>query len=175
VLLPVRDATRFIEECLASLAAQTLTDHEVVAVDDGSTDGTRELLAASGDARVRIVTSPGSGLVAALNAGLAATRSPLVARMDADDIAHPERLAIQAERLSEDVSVDVLGSRVRLIGEAPRGNEGMRRYVEWSNGLLDHRGITSDLLVESPMVHPSVAMRTSRARTPAIVPNGSVT
>jgi glycosyltransferase involved in cell wall biosynthesis len=164
VLLPVRDAAPFMEACLASLAAQTLADHEVVAVDDGSTDGTLALLQQSGDARVRVVPARGRGLVAALNAGLAAARGPLLARMDADDVAHPERLAIQAARLTHDAAVDILGTRIRLTGRTPRGNAGMRRYVEWSNGLLDHDAIASDMLVESPIVHPTVAMRTETLR-----------
>jgi hypothetical protein len=84
--------------------------------------------------------------------------------MDADDVAHPERLAIQAARLGADASVDVLGSRVRLTGDTPRGNSGMRSYVEWSNGLLDHEAIVADMLVESPLVHPSVALRTEALR-----------
>jgi glycosyltransferase involved in cell wall biosynthesis len=165
VLLPVRDAAPFLESCLASLAAQTLTDHEIVAVDDGSTDGSRALLDSFAEARLRVLSSPARGLVAALNAALGAARSPLVARMDADDIAHPERLAVQVERLTVDASVHILGSRVRLIGSTPGGSGGMRSYVAWSNGLLDHRSIVADLFVESPLVHPSVAARTETLRT----------
>jgi glycosyltransferase involved in cell wall biosynthesis len=164
VLLPVRDAAPFVESCLASLAAQTLADHEIVAVDDGSTDGSRDLLDGFRDDRLRVLSSPGRGLVAALNAGLAAARSPVLARMDADDLAHPDRLAIQVERLASDPSVHILGSRVRLIGSTPGGSGGMRSYVAWSNELLDHPSIVADLLVESPLVHPSVAARTETLR-----------
>ncbi len=165
MLLPVRDAAPFVSSCLASLAAQTFTDHEIVAVDDGSTDGSRDLLEGFRDDRLRVLPCPGRGLVAALNAGLAAVESPLLARMDADDVAHPERLAIQVERLGADPSVQILGSRVRLIGSTPGGNAGMRSYVAWSNELLDHRAISADLLVESPLVHPSVAARTEALRS----------
>jgi glycosyltransferase involved in cell wall biosynthesis len=145
---------------MRSLFAQTLRDHEVVAVDDGSTDGSGELLEAWArrDRRLRVVRTPPLGLVAALNAARAAARAPLLARMDADDVAHPERLALQAARLRADPATDILGCRVRLLG--PRaGNAGMRAYVRWLNGLLDHQAITRDLLVESPLAHPSVMMR----------------
>ena len=73
VLLPVRDAGATLDECLASLRAQTLVDHEVIAVDDGSTDGSRERSgrAARADERVRVLSGPARGLVAALNHGLA--------------------------------------------------------------------------------------------------------
>jgi glycosyltransferase involved in cell wall biosynthesis len=162
VLLPVRDAGATLAACLDSLSAQTLADHEVVAVDDGSTDGSGERLAerARGDPRLRVVTTPALGLVSALNRSLAEARAPLVARMDADDEAHPERLARQVERLERDTAVDVLGCRVEAIaadGRAATG--GMAAYVAWQNSLLDHDAIRRDRFVESPLVHPSVVMR----------------
>jgi hypothetical protein len=82
--------------------------------------------------------------------------------MDADDVASPERLARQADRLERDPSTDVLGCRVELLGGS--GKAGMREYVEWSNRLLDHDAIVRDLFVESPLVHPSVAMRAGALR-----------
>jgi hypothetical protein len=159
VLLPVRDAAETLGGCLDSLAAQSLGDHEVVAVDDGSRDGSSAILEARArsDPRVRVVRTPPQGLVGALNQALALARAPVVARMDADDVARVERLRLQAERLARDPAVDVLGSRVALVGEA--AGAGMRGYVEWQNTLLDHEVIVRDIFVESPLVHPSVAMR----------------
>jgi glycosyltransferase involved in cell wall biosynthesis len=162
VLLPVRNAEATLGQCLASLAAQTLDDHEVVAVDDHSTDGSRALLeqAARGDERLRLVDNPGGGLVAALNAAAAAARAALLARMDADDVSHPDRLRAQAARLESEATLTVLGTRVRLFG-GTRLNQGMRTYVRWLNALLDHDAIVRDLYVESPLAHPSVMMRAS--------------
>jgi glycosyltransferase involved in cell wall biosynthesis len=159
----VRDAERTLPECLDSLRAQTLADFEVVAVDDGSRDASRALLedAARRDRRVRVADGGGRGLVAALNTALAAARAPLVARMDADDRCAPERLARQAERLHGDAGVDVLGTRVRLLGIA---NGGMRAYVAWLNELVTHDAIVRDLFVESPLAHPSVMMRAAALR-----------
>ena len=159
VLLPVRDAAATLGACLDSLAAQTLADHEVVAVDDGSRDGSGELLRARArsDARLRVFSTPPLGLVSALNRALAEARAPLVARMDADDRAARDRLSLQAERLERDAVVDVLGCRVRVVGGPP--GEGMRAYVRWQNALLDHAAMARDRFVESPLVHPSVAMR----------------
>jgi hypothetical protein len=80
--------------------------------------------------------------------------------MDADDVAHPERLERQTRRLDEDSGVDVLGCRVELVSSPGTPiNGGMQAYVEWSNGLLDHRSMARDRFVESPLVHPSAAMR----------------
>ncbi len=97
VLLPVRDAEDTLCECLDSLAAQTLSDHEVVAVDDGSQRRQRRAARGPrlGDPRLRVLRTAPLGLVPALNRGLEVAPSPLVARMDADDVAHPERLERQ--------------------------------------------------------------------------------
>jgi glycosyltransferase involved in cell wall biosynthesis len=162
VLLPVRNAEETLSECLASLAAQSLEDHEVVAVDDHSTDGSRGLLERAGraDRRVRVVDNPGRGLVAALNAAAGVAAAPLLARMDADDVSHRERLSAQAARLDSEPGLTVLGTRVRLFG-GPLRSEGMRAYVSWLNALLDHDAIARDLYVESPLAHPSVMMRAS--------------
>jgi glycosyltransferase involved in cell wall biosynthesis len=164
VLLPVRDAAATLDACLGSLAAQTLADHEVVAVDDGSRDGSGEILRARArsDARLRVVSTHPLGLVSALNRALAEARAPLVARMDADDRAHEERLSRQTERLEGDPTVDVLGCRVRLAGAA--AGEGMRTYIRWQNGLLDHDAMARDRFVESPLVHPSAAIRRAALR-----------
>lgn len=165
VLLPVKDAAPTLAECLHDLGVQTLEDHELVAVDDGSRDGSLELLerAAQADARVRVLrTSPPGGLVAALNVGLGAVRAPLLARMDADDRCPPERLALQAAALERDPGLHILGARVELFGELV--GPGMQAYVAWSNSLLDDAAIRRDLFVESPLVHPSVMLRTEALR-----------
>jgi glycosyltransferase involved in cell wall biosynthesis len=167
VLLPVRDAEATLRACLDSLAAQTLGDHEVVAVDDGSEDGSAALLLARArvDPRLRVVRTPRRGLVGALSVALAEARAPLVARMDADDLARAPRLARQAERLEQDPEVDVLGCRVALAPSPGAGaGEGMRAYVEWQNALVDHEAMARDRFVESPLVHPSVAARTATLR-----------
>ena len=78
--------------------------------------------------------------------------------MDAVDVSHPERLRAQAARLAADRTVDLLGTRVRLVGEGLAA-AGMRAYVAWLNGLLHHDAIVRDLYVESPLAHPSVMMR----------------
>jgi glycosyltransferase involved in cell wall biosynthesis len=162
----VRDARSTLPACLRSLAAQTLLAHEVIAVDDGSTDGSARLLEewAAGDARVRVIAQAAEGLVAALNRGLGEVRAPLTARMDADDVADPRRLELQVAALAGDASLTAIGSRVRVLAEADVRNQGMRAYVDWQNGLLTHEQVVRDLYVESPLVHPSVTLRTNALR-----------
>jgi glycosyltransferase involved in cell wall biosynthesis len=160
VLLPVRDALPFLGDCLASLAAQSLGDFEVVAVDDGSRDGSHELLAATArrDRRLRLLRQPRRGLVAALNRGLAACRAPYVARLDADDLAARRRLELQAAALDVDPELGVLSCRVRHFPSSAVGR-GFRIYERWLNRLVSHEQIVRERFIESPLPHPSVMAR----------------
>lgn len=167
MLLPVRDGGPRLDGCLDSLAAQTLADHEVIAVDDGSTDGSGERLLARArlDPRLRVVRTPPRGLVAALMLGLGEARAAFVARMDADDVAHPERLHLQLARLEGEPGLDVLGCRVAVSSDpGTRPGAGMAAYVDWSNGLLDHETLARERFVEAPLVHPSVVLRATAMR-----------
>jgi glycosyltransferase involved in cell wall biosynthesis len=160
ILLPVRNEARHLPAALASLAAQTLTDWELVAVDDNSSDATPAILAAAAarDSRIRLLANPDRGLVPALNHGLAACRAPLVARMDGDDVCHPRRLAVQATLMASRPEVGLVACRFRHF---PRQElrVGMLAYEEWQNTLVSHETISRDLFVESPFVHPSVMVR----------------
>ena len=97
VLLPVYNAADTLAASLSSIAAQTFTNFRVLAVDDGSTDASPDILAdwAARDKRFKIVRRPNAGIVTALNVGLALAAAPFIARMDADDISLPERFDVQ--------------------------------------------------------------------------------
>ncbi len=160
ILMPVRNEERLLPAALASLARQSLHEWELVAVDDGSTDASGAILsaAAATDPRIRVLHRPPHGLVAALNAGLAQCRAPLVARMDGDDICHPHRLERQAAFLESHPEVTLVACQVRHVPRQ-RLTEGMRSYEGWQNRLLSHADIMRDLYVESPFTHPSVLFR----------------
>ena len=158
ILMPVYDAAATLPAALRSISAQTFRDWELVAVNDGSGDTSLEILdrGARKDRRIRVLTGAHAGIVAALQSAAGLATAPMIARMDADDVMHPRRLMLQAARLASSPSVDVLATRVRSIGETA---EGMRRYVDWQNGLLTHDELVSNFFVESPIAHPSVLMR----------------
>jgi len=160
VLLPARNAEATLRPALRSILRQSFRDLELVAVDDGSTDGTAAILAeaAAADPRVRVVRGPGRGIVAALEAGRAICTGELVARMDADDVAHPARIAEQVARLDGDPSLDGLGCNVAMF-PPQRIAEGMRLYVGWLNGLHTAEDVARERFVESPLVHPAVILR----------------
>ncbi|GFO63215.1 glycosyltransferase [Geomonas paludis] len=160
ILMPVRNEEQHLPAALASLSAQSFRDWELVAVDDGSTDRTPDILAraAAADARVRVLATGGQGLVPALNLGLAECRSELVARMDGDDISHPARLQAQIGYLAAHPEVGLLATSFHHFPRRHIGS-GMMGYQQWQNSLLCHDAILADIFVESPFVHPSVIFR----------------
>jgi GT2 family glycosyltransferase len=165
ILLPAFDAAATLPACLRSLARQTETRWECIAVDDGSRDGTRALLDAFArrDPRLRVVATPHRGLVAALNDGLARCRAPLVARMDADDVMHRERLARQLAALAARPALAAVGCHVRLFPRAGL-RDGMRDYEAWLNTIDDAARVRAEAFVECPIVHPTLLARTDALR-----------
>src|SRR5688500_18943327 len=115
VLLPVRNGLPWLREALDGLSRQTLSDFELLALEDGSTDGTAEMLAAWLDTRLRVIPTGGVGVAAALTIGLDQARAPLVARHDADDVSVPARLEIQARYLAARTDVGVVASVAEYI------------------------------------------------------------
>ncbi|MGE4579595.1 MAG: glycosyltransferase [Desulfuromonadales bacterium] len=161
LLLAVRNEERFLPAALASIFRQSFTDWELVAVDDGSTDGTPAILAQAGQHfpdKVRIIRQPAKGLVEALNLGLERCRAPLVARMDGDDVCHPHRLFAQHTYMQYHPEVAVISCHIRHFPR-PQLSEGMKTYEAWQNSLLTHEDIQRDRYVESPLTHPSVMYR----------------
>jgi glycosyltransferase involved in cell wall biosynthesis len=160
VLMPARNAVATVRAAASTILRQTLRDLVLIAVDDGSTDGTGELLRrmAERDPRLRVIHAAGEGIAHSLNRALAACDAPIVARMDADDLAHPLRLALQLGAFAADPALVAVGSQVKLF---PRRalRPGMVRYVEWLNGLTTRVLVERDLFVESPLVHPASMIR----------------
>jgi len=162
IYIPCYNAVETLDETLDSLTLQTLTDIEVIAVDDGSTDSTLNLLHswASRDSRIRVISRPHRGVIEAANVGIAACCAPYIARMDADDRAHPERLAVQHDYLESNPETAVVSS---LVTPFPQDDvrEGYRIYVQWLNSLVSNDDIRREMFVESPMANPSVMVRKS--------------
>jgi hypothetical protein len=120
VVLPVRNGAAFLEQALESVLSQTLRELELIVVDDGSTDRTPEILAdvAVRDRRVRLLSGGRSGVIPALNEGCAAADAPFIARLDADDVALPERLERQVAVLDARSEVGLVGGAYFTIDEA---------------------------------------------------------
>src|SRR3954465_13575599 len=114
VVMPVYNAQRYLAEAVDSILAQTWRYFEFVIVDDGSTDRSPKLLEryAVRDSRIKLTLRPNTGIVGALNDGIAAASGEFPARMDADDVALPRRLEKQVAYLTELPKVMALGLKV---------------------------------------------------------------
>ena len=162
VLLPCYNAALTLQETLTSIDAQDFTDFEVLMVDDGSEDETRDIMTAfaSRNARFRLLALEHAGIIPALNHGLHACRGEYIARMDGDDLMHPQRLGLQAAFLDAHPDVTLVSS---LVQGFPAGQlrQGFKIYIDWLNSLTTHADICRQIFVESPLCHPSVTFRKS--------------
>lgn len=162
VLLPYRNNAATIDEAIGSIVAQRGVSFELVAVDDGSTDEGPAIARArtKGLVNVTHLATGGVGIVRALAAAREHARGLYLARMDGDDLAHPERLGKQLEALTRrdrPENLALVATRVRVFPEdVARERRGVGLYVEWQNGLVSHEDHARELFVESPVCHPSV-------------------
>jgi glycosyltransferase involved in cell wall biosynthesis len=158
--MPARDAAGTLPSALRSIARQSLHAWECIVVDDGSRDETASIAADAArlDARIRLVTTPPAGIVAALNTGLAQCRAPYVARMDADDVMRADRLERQRRALDAEAGLAAVGSHVRLCPRASL-SAGRRAYEHWLNSIASARDVRRDRFVECPLAHPTVMIR----------------
>jgi len=160
ILLPVWNAEATLSVCLRSLLRQTETDWECVVVDDGSSDRSLEIANAfaATDSRFRVEARRREGLVPTLNAGISLCSAAIVARMDADDWMHRDRLRMQCESLAANPDLDAVGCYTRSF---PRRTltDGRRRYEDWLHSQNDAEHIWRDRFIECPIAHPSLIIR----------------
>jgi glycosyltransferase involved in cell wall biosynthesis len=152
VLMGVRDGAPWVAGAVASILGQTLADLELIVVDDGSTDDTPMLLAGVRDTRLVVERQTPDGLTRALGRALGRARAPLVARLDADDVARPDRLERQHAFLAAHPEVGLLGSVARVVDEAGR-ELGEVRPPE------DDATLRRALIRRNPFVHSSIMAR----------------
>ena len=162
IVMPLRNAATTLAETLDSIQSQTLQNIEVIMIDDFSEDDTRLIAEAlcNSDRRFRCIKATNRGLVPALNQGIREAQSPLIARMDGDDIMLPSRLEKQWELLEQQPSVGVVSCGVRSFSDGEIG-EGYRLYDSWLNSLVSHEAIYKARYIESPLAHPTAVVRRS--------------
>ncbi|WP_226894932.1 glycosyltransferase [Luteolibacter marinus] len=159
IVMPFKNAASTLPEALRSVLAQTFHDWELLAVDDHSEDGSAELVRSicGNDPRVRLMANAGPpGVVGASRTAGEAARAGWLARMDSDDISHPERLERQWNLTCARPELDVIGCGVEIL--SPLG-EGMVRHVEWVNAQMGPTSISNARFIENPLVHPSSLMK----------------
>lgn len=120
VVLPLYNAQDYVADAVRSVLAQSFSDFELLILNDGSTDRSRAVVGEFADPRIRIIDQENRGLIATLNRGLELASAPLVARMDADDVCMPNRLAEQYGFLQAHPAVSLLGSFIETLDEDGR-------------------------------------------------------
>ena len=155
--MPAYNAEKYLREAVDSILVQTFTDFELIIINDGSTDATKDIILSYNDPRiVYIENERNSGICVTLNRGLDAARSGYIARMDSDDISLPERLAKQVAYMDAHPEIGALGSDIEVFGEGfvPYTFEQLHTPEECQAGLL----------FNSCFAHPSVIIRKSVLR-----------
>ncbi len=152
VVMSVYNGERFLREAMDSILGQTLEDIELIVVDDGSTDHSRQILAAVADRRLRVIEQPHQGLATALNRGIDQARADLIARMDADDVSQRERLEKQYRFLQRNAAVALVGTAARIVDYA--GAE----IGAW-HPPGDHASISRRMIRANQFAHPTVMFR----------------
>lgn len=151
VLMPVYNAARYLREALESILCQTYDRFELLIIDDGSTDSTVDIIKSYSEERIRLVHHDRNlGLIATLNSGLALARGHYIARMDADDIAAPGRIAAQAAFMDAYPDVGICGTWFQFMG-----TDSIIRHP------VEHDAIKIKLLTDTAFAHPTVMLRKS--------------
>lgn len=158
-VLPVYNAEKYLFEAVSSILNQTYSDFRFLIIDDGSTDSSSEIIKSFKDSRIQVISNNGNkGLIFSLNLSLNIAEEDFLIRMDADDIAEPERFEKLVGQIEKDDSLIVLGSQVNYFGN----ESGVSRLPRESNE------INAFLFFRNPVAHPTVIIRMSFIRQHAL-------
>jgi len=161
VIMPVHNAGCYLIPAVTSILQQSYETLELILVDDRSCDGAIHNLPVSltQDLRFRVVSSTTPGVVAAMQTGVGYMSGDFVARMDADDIAMPDRLLKQLNYLQQHPEIGIAGAQVEIFSDGPLG-QGFQLYQQWINALCDPEDIAREIFIESPIPNPTAMFRT---------------
>lgn len=160
ILLPFFKAGAEFDRAVESIAQQTFQHWQLLLI---SNNGNPEGLGIAEkwvgkDPRIKLLQEQKQGIAHALNAGLAHCQSPFIARMDADDISHPERLSKQFDFLENNPQIDVVCSQTIFKTDIP-GSEGFSIFVDWQNSIISPEEHFLYRFIESPIAHPTIMFR----------------
>lgn len=160
ILLPFRNAHSTLDAAIRSIAGQSLREWELLLINNASTDegASKAHEWSRRDPRIQVIEEPTVGIADALNTGIAQSTAPLIARMDADDIAHPARLARQVAHMEAHPEIGVLGTRTRFETTVEKSS-GMAWFVNWQNAILSPHEHYMKRFVDAPLAHPTVMFR----------------
>jgi glycosyltransferase involved in cell wall biosynthesis len=152
VLLPAYNAEKYLADAVDSILKQTFSDFELLIINDGSTDKTLSILNSFNDSRIRIIKhAENKGLIYSLNEGLNFSKSKYIVRMDADDIALPDRLKVQVDFMNQHQDISAAGSYYQIIGR-----EEIQKMPNSNDTIKVH------MLFHTAMAHPTIILRRDR-------------
>jgi glycosyltransferase involved in cell wall biosynthesis len=151
VVMSVYNGEQYLKLAIDSVLSQTWRGFEFIIIDDGSTDGSREIIRSYADPRIKLLTQDNHGLVYSLNRGIKAADADYVARMDADDISAPKRFEKQMAALTADPTLTIVGSNFVMIDDAGRV---VKTLVPPTRDI----DIKRQLFSRNPLCHGSVVM-----------------
>ncbi|MCB0698725.1 MAG: glycosyltransferase [Chitinophagales bacterium] len=152
VLLPAYNAAPYMKEAVDSVLAQTFKDFELLVINDGSTDGTGEILRSYTDERVWLVEQENMGLVRTLNKGIELAKGKYIARFDADDVCYPDRLEVQMKFFQEHPDYIIVAS------EADYMDEDGNFVFKYTFSHYEDEEIRASGLDSCPFIHSSVTV-----------------
>jgi Glycosyl transferase family 2 len=152
VILPVRDGGADLPTAVDTILKQTFADFELIAIDDGSSDGTAAVLDGLRDPRVRVIHQDNMGLAATLNRGIALSRGQYIARQDHDDWAMPTRLEKQVAFMEANPDCALVGTRAEIW-------VGNRKAKRVHDHPTDNAELQFELLFDNPFLHSSTMLR----------------
>ena len=167
VLLPLRNASSTLDAAIRSISGQSFREWELLLINNTRSSPVQARTDKSAsiahvwtrrDPRIRVIEEPNIGIAHALNTGLKYAAAPLIARMDADDIAHSERLARQVAYTNAHPEIGVLGTRTRFETTVEKSS-GMAWFVNWQNAIITPHEHYMKRFVDSPLAHPTVIFR----------------
>jgi glycosyltransferase involved in cell wall biosynthesis len=160
VILPYFNAENTLVAAVESMLKQTFSSFEILLVNNNSTDNSFSIAQefAKIDSRIRLLNETKQGVDHAMNCGLESSRGRFIARMDADDISHPERLEKQVRFLEENPETGLVGSFVKYVSHS-HGTGGFERFVQWANSFHSSEKIELYRFMEIPVVNPTIMIR----------------
>ena len=130
VVMSVCNSEPFIRDAIKSILGQTFQDFEFIIINDGSTDGSLQIIQSYGDSRIRITSQENLGLTKSLNKGIGIARGEYIARQDADDISEPSRLEKQVAVLEQNRRAVLVSSNIRYFSEAWTSSPESNRHID---------------------------------------------
>ncbi|MFT5736518.1 MAG: glycosyltransferase involved in cell wall biosynthesis [Maribacter sp.] len=155
ILIPYKNTSAYLKECLNSIMDQTYTDWEIIAIDDHSTDDSLEIVAlyAKKDTRIKTYPNQGNGIIQALRTAYAKSKGSLITRMDSDDVMTPRRIIQMTKDLTQCGTGFLSVGQVTYFSEHGISN-GYERYAKWLNGLTAKGSNFSELYKECVVPSP---------------------